>query len=89
MEIFFDAIIEHKMMCEQMELNNNDAMKQLYTEFEPEKISLMFEKWDKQIYMFELDELKLFSPSLIVCLNYIFEKNILNLSWNIYNLRDN
>ena len=89
MELFYDAIMEYKMMSEQMELDNDEAMKQIYTESEPEKISLMFEKWNKQIYMFELDELKLFSPSLIVCLNYIFEKNILNLSWNIYNLRDN
>jgi hypothetical protein len=89
MELFFDAITEHKMMIEEMELDNDEAMKQLYTELEPEKISLMFEKWNKQIYMFELDELKLFSPSLIVCLNYIFEKKILNLDWNIYNLRDN
>jgi hypothetical protein len=89
MELFFDAIIEHKMMCEQMDLTSDEAMKQLYTESEPEKISSMFEKWNKQIYMFELDELKLFTPSLIVCLNYIFEKNILNSNWNIYNLRDN
>lgn len=49
----------------------------------------MFEKWNSQIYMFELDELKLFSPSLIVCLNYVYENNILNSDWNIYNLRDN
>jgi len=89
MELFFDAIIEHKMMCEQMELDNCDAMKEIYSELEPEKISQMFEKWNKQIYMFELDEIKLFSPSLIVCLNYIFEENILNSNWNIYNLRDN
>ncbi len=89
MELFFDAIIEHKMMTEQMQLSNDEAMKQIYSESEPEKISLMFEKWNKQIYMFELGEFKLFSPSLIVCLNYIFENNILNLGWNIYNLRDN
>lgn len=89
MELFFDAILEFKMMVEKMGLNNDEAMKQLYKESEPEKISAMFEKWNLQIYMFELDELKLFSPSLIVCLNYIFEKNILNLDWNIYNLRDN
>jgi hypothetical protein len=89
MELFFDAILEFKMMVEKMGLNNDEAMEQLYKESEPEKISAMFEKWNSQIYMFELDELKLFSPSLIVCLNYIFEKNILNLDWNIYNLRDN
>lgn len=89
MELFFDAILEFKMMVEKMGLNNDEAMKQLYTESEPEKISAMFEKWNSQIYMFELDEFKLFSPSLIVCLNYIFEKNILNSDWNIYNLRDN
>lgn len=89
MELFFDAIVEFKMLCEQMEISSEDAMKQLYSESEPEKISKMFEKWDKQIYMFEHDKIKLFSPSLIICLNYIFEKNILNDDWNIYNLRDN
>lgn len=89
MELFYDAVMEFKMMVEHMELDNDTAMKQLYTELEPEKISSMFEKWDKQIYMFEMDELKLFSPSLIVCLNYVYEKNILNSDWNIYNLRDN
>lgn len=89
MELFFDAILEFKMVVEKMGLNNDEAMKQLYTESEPEKISAMFEKWNSQIYMFELDDLKLFSPSLIVCLNYVFEKNILNMNWNIYNLRDN
>lgn len=89
MELFYDAIIEFKMMIEHMKLDNDMAMKQLYAESEPEKISSMFEKWDKQIYMFEMGELKLFSPSLIVCLNYVYEKNILNSDWNIYNLRDN
>ena len=89
MELFFDAILEYKMMVEKMGLNNGEAMEQLYKESEPEKISAMFEKWNSQIYMFELDELKLFSPSLIVCFNYVYEKNILNSDWNIYNLRDN
>lgn len=89
MSIFFDAITEFKMYCDQMNITTEEAMKHLYTESEPEKISKMFETWDKQIYMFELDELKLFSPSLIICLNYIYEKNILNSDWNIYNLRDN
>lgn len=89
MELFFDAVMEFKMVCEQMNINTEKAMEQLYTENEPEKISKMFEKWDKQIYMFEQDEMKLFSPSLIVCLNYVYEKNILGSNWNIYNLRDN
>jgi hypothetical protein len=89
MELFFDAILEFKMMVEKMGLNNEEAMEQLYEESEPDKISAMFEKWNSQIYMFELNELKLFSPSLIVCLNYVFDKNLLNSDWNIYNLRDN
>ena len=89
MELFFDAITEFKMFSECMKINTNEAMEHLYKETEPEKISKLFEKWDRQIYMFEFDELKLFSPSLIICLNYIYEKNILNDSWNIYNLRDN
>jgi len=89
MELFFDSILEYKMMVEKMGLDDGEGMKQLYKETEPEKISAMFEKWNSQIYMFELDELKLFSPSLIVCLNYVYEKNILNSDWNIYNLRDN
>ena len=78
MELFFDAIMEFKIYCEKMELNSNDAMKQLYLEHESEKILKMFENWDKQIYLFEYNDSKLFSPSLIICLNYIYDKNILN-----------
>lgn len=89
MEIFFDSVMEFKIMLEHMGLDNDEGMKQLYKETEPEKISSMFEKWDKQIYMFEIGELKLFSPCLIICLNYVYEKNLLNEDWNIYNLRDN
>lgn len=89
MEMFFDSIVEFKMFCECMNLTSNEAMEHLYEETEPEKISKLFEKWDRQIYMFELGELKLFSPSIIVCLNYIYEKNIIDADWNIYNLRDN
>lgn len=89
MELFFDAILEFKLYINQMELTSNEAMEQLYTESEPEKISNMFTKWDKQIYMFEFGELKLFSPCLIICLNYIFVSQILNEDWKIYNLRDN
>jgi len=88
MELFFDLIIEFKIFCEHMNLSTNKAMEHLYKETEPEKISALFEKWDKQIYMFELGELKMFSPSLIICLNYIYEKNILEENWNIYNLRN-
>jgi hypothetical protein len=89
MELFFDIITEYKIMGEQMKLNNNELMNQIFTEMEPEKISKIFEKSDKQIYMFEMNELKLFSPSLLVCLNYVFKNNIINDNWNIYNLRDN
>lgn len=89
MEMFFDSIVEFKMLCECMSLTSNEAMEHLYKETEPEKISKLFEKWDRQIYMFELGELKLFSPSIIVCLNYIYENNIMDADWNIYNLRDN
>lgn len=89
MEMFFDSIIEFKMFCECMKLSGDKAMEHMYKETEPEKISKLFEKWDKQIYMFELGELKLFTPSLIICLNYIYDKNILDSDWNIYNLRDN
>jgi hypothetical protein len=89
MELFFDSIIEFKMFCECMEISTDKAMEHLYKETEPEKISKLFEKWDKQIYLFEFEEHKMISPSLIICLNYIYEKNILEADWNIYNLRDN
>jgi len=89
MELFFDSIIEFKMFCECMEMSSDKAMEHIYKETEPEKISKLFEKWDKQIYLFEYEELKMISPCLIICLNYIYEKNILESEWNIYNLRDN
>lgn len=89
MEMFFEHIVEFKMFIDQMNITSDEGLNTLYKEDEPEKISKMFEKWNRQIYMFEMDELKLFSPTLITCFNYVYENNLLNNTWTIYNLRDN
>jgi hypothetical protein len=89
MEIFFDSIMEFKIIKEKLKLDNDESMKQIYSDFETEKISEMFEKLENKIYMFEMGDIKLFSPSLLVCFNYIYQKNIIDNDWNIYNLRDN
>lgn len=90
MEMFFDSVMEFKMMKKKMKLDNDIAMKQIYKESEPEKISSMFDtNTDSQLYMFQMGDLKLFSPSLMVFLNYIFINGITNNDWNIYNLKNN
>ena len=65
-------------------------MEQIYKESDDEKISKLFDTniWDNQIYMFEFGKLKLYSPSLLVCLNYVYKNNLLNDDWNIYNLKN-
>ena len=88
MELFFDSIIEFKLLKETLKLDNNDCFKIIYSESESEKILEIFSNWNNQIYMFEFDNKKIISPSLLVILNYIYENNIINNDWNIYNLRN-
>ena len=93
---------------EQIESSNTDtdiinefANKFIFDENNSDRIEHLFQTWEHQIYCLSLQSnrgnKKYYSPSLIVCLNYININNInndlsnlnLNSSWNIFNLRDN
>ena len=53
------------------------------------KIADIFERWEEQIYLLDIDNrCNYISPSLIVCLNWIYENNMFNENWNIYNLKN-
>ena len=92
MELFFETIDEYKLLKKLFNKNNEDCMKLIYINSDQESkndniISELFLKWKYQIYMLELKYKKYISPSLLVCLNYIYENNIID-DWNIYNLRN-
>lgn len=99
MELFFESIFEFDQFKKQLlsennleledEKINNFLMNFIFEESESEKISKLFETWDKQIYCLSWSNKKFFSPSLLICLNFINKNNIILDSWNIFNLRDN
>ncbi len=100
MELFFESIFEYEQFKQKIleDLKNvqisddsiNDlVMKFIFEESESEKIENLFETWQNQIYCLSYQNKKYFSPSLLICLNFINKNNIIYESWNIYNLRDN
>jgi len=88
MELFFDAIVEYKLLRETYKLDNIQCFGMIYSDSDTDKILEIFSKWENQIYMLEIKNDKFISPSLIVCLNYIYESELVNSDWNIYNLRN-
>jgi len=88
MELFFDALFEYKILKEKLKLDDLELMKNLYSKDDSEKISKLFETWEYQIYIMEINNKKFISPSLIICFNYIYENNFIDLSWNIFNLKN-
>jgi hypothetical protein len=104
MELFFDAIIEFKKLKEKLatdiseidnemkddeESINNITMKFYFNYEDKEKIKNLFDTWEHQIYCLEINKQKIICPSLIICLNYIKNNNLINNKWQIFNLRDN
>lgn len=88
MEMFFDAVVEFKMLKEKLTLENDECMKKIYMESQTDEINDLFLNWNGQIYMFEYKTTKLISPSMLVCLNWIYDNKLLEDDWEIYNLRD-
>lgn len=92
MELFFEAIIEYKQLKNKMNIEfDKIAMNYFFEEDKKEKIKLLFENNDSQIYCLEIINKKLYTPSLIICLNYILENynnNYVDIDWKIYNLRN-
>jgi hypothetical protein len=84
MELFFEAIIEFKSIKSKLEIENFQLLN--YIIEDKEEIVNLFDEFD-HVYCLELENKKIFTMSLIVCLNYIYENNILENYWKIYNLK--
>ncbi len=102
MELFFEAIFEFeqfkKIIINEIPTNidinnkqivNNFVMKFIFTQDNPDKITTLFEIWENQMYCLIYKGKKYISPSLLICLNFIHESDIIYDEWNIFNLRDN
>lgn len=90
MELFFESIIEFKQVKDKINLEEDNLhINYFFEENKRDKIKILFDTWKLQIYCLEIDEHKIFSPCLLICLNYIFEKNLIeDNNWKIYNMRD-
>ena len=89
MELFFDAIIEYKIVKEKLNLDDFETMKIIYNNtIDSEKILELFDKCSGQIYSLEYNDTKYISPSLVICLNYIYENKISDEYWDIYTMRN-
>ena len=87
MEMFFESIFEFRMYKEKEKLNNEDAFNNYYNYGNKKEIKKLFEN-NNQIYALEYNDNKIITPSLLICLNYIYEKKIVNEEWRIYNLNN-
>lgn len=90
MELFYDALTEYKNIKKNFELDDNKCMKLIFEDIDlnSTKISDLFSKCENQIYMLDLGITRFLSPSLLICLNYIYENKIDDFQWNIYNLKN-
>lgn len=102
MELFFDAIVEYKTVKKSFDLDDKKCMEMIYLddniyetsntnspiELPNNKILDLFSKWENQIYMLDLGNKRYISPSLLICLNYLFENKIDDNYWDIYNLKN-
>jgi hypothetical protein len=87
MELFFEAIIEFKSIKSKLEIENFQLLN--YMLEDREKLPVLFDEFD-QVYCLELgiENKKIFTVSLIICLNYIYEYDILEKNWKIFNLKE-
>ena len=68
-KIYFKKSLKKVLNIESDEI----AMKYLFDETKKEKIKYLFDNYSEQIYCLEILNNKFFSPSLLICLNYILE----------------
>ena len=95
MELFFDAVVEYKLLRETFKQTEEQCFQMIYSDSQSEQILTLFDTWKNQIYMLEIQtnndgitKENFISPSLIICLNYIFQSKLIDSEWNIYNLRN-
>ena len=98
MELFFESIIEFKMLQQKLNLDNEEYNENKYLQYyfndnEIDSIKEMMDNFKGQIYCLEINNKKILTPSLFVCLNYIIKNKhkecIYIKDWQIYNLREN
>lgn len=87
MEMFFESIFEFRMYKEKNKLSNEDAFNNYYNYENKKEIKKLFDN-NNQIYALEYNNNKIITPSLLICLNYIYEKKIIDEEWRIYNLNN-
>ena len=88
MELFFDIIIEYKLMKQTLKLEDDQAKNYYFTDTMKDEIKKLFDNWDGQIYCLEINKIKIITPSKIVCYNYIYENFDNDENFHIYNLRN-
>jgi hypothetical protein len=92
MELFFEAIIEFKMIKNTLGFDDdNECIEYYFNESQEDEIKEMMNKFKGQIYYLEYNNNKIYTPSLIICLSWILNNktDIYTKDWFIFNLRDN
>ena len=88
MELFFDAVFEYKILNKSLGLDEDESLMNYYFNYEEkDKIKKLFDELDSQIYSLEINNIKIISPSIIICLNYIYENKLIDADWKIFNLK--
>jgi hypothetical protein len=92
MELFFESIIEYKKIKETLNIDLDDkAMKYYFDINDKDKLNNFMNNYENQIYNLEINNIEIYSPSLLICLNYILENyndTYHEIEWQIYNLRN-
>ena len=88
MELFFEAIIEYKNLKKKLNLDDIDCMKYYYEEVNYEKnkeiLDLINDDNCSQIYCLEINNIRIITPSILICLDYLlFNNKNINISDNI------
>lgn len=90
MELFFEVIIEYKQLKEILNENSDDKIMKLYfDDNKKEQLNIFLDNYNGQIYKLEINDTMIYSPSLLICLNFILDNfDYLNINWTIFNLRN-
>lgn len=89
MELFFESIVEYKQLKNILNEESDDIIMKIYFDNNnKKKFNDFLEIYDGQVYKLEINDSMIYSPSLLICLNYILDNyDYLNNTWAIYNLR--
>ena len=92
MELFFESIIEYKKLKETLNIDlDEEVMTYYFNTKDKNKLNNFMNTCQNQIYNLEINNIEIYSPSLLICLNYILENyndTYHEIEWQIYNLRN-